>query len=178
MVTILFFTQNDAPALARSLAPLVHDAIEGHIAEVLIADSGSTDSTADIADASGCNLEQLSEKSLKDILEGARADWLLVLQPGARLREGWHGAVMDHIMHPASAAARFRPYRKGGNWFSRLFRPSATRGGPLARGLVISKRQALANLSRNAKSGEDLIRGLALKVLDAEIEMAPRAERK
>jgi glycosyltransferase involved in cell wall biosynthesis len=174
MVTILFFTQNDAVALARSLAPLVHDAIEGHLAEVLIADSGSTDSTADIADASGCNLEQIADKRLKDILAGARADWLVVLQPGARLGEGWHGAVMDHIMHPDGAAARFRP-RRIGNWFSRIFRPATARRGPLARGLVISKRQALANLSADAKSGEDLIRGLALQVLDAEIEMAPRS---
>lgn len=173
MVTILFFTQNDATALARSLAPLVHDAIEGHLAEVLIADSGSTDSTADIADASGCNLEPLAEKSLKDILEGARADWLVVLQPGARLKDGWHGAVMDHIMHPEAAAARFRPYRNG-SWLSRIFRPANVRRGPLARGLVISKRQALANLSKSATSGDDIIRGLALRLLDADIEMAPK----
>lgn len=174
MVTILFFTQNDAAALARSLAPLVHDAVEGHLAEVLIADNGSTNSTADIADASGCNMEQLAEKPLREILAGARADWFVVLYPGARLKEGWHGAVMDHIMHPASAAARFRPHLSG-NWLSRLFRPASVRRGPLARGLVISKRQALANLPKNANSGEDLIRGLALKTLDAEIDMAPKA---
>jgi len=172
MVTILFFTQNDAAALARSLAPLVHDAIEGHLAEVLIADDGSADSTADIADASGCNLEQLADRPLNEILAGARADWFVVLQPGARLRDGWHGAVMDHLMHPDAAAARFKPYRNG-NWFSRLFRPSGVRRGPLARGLVISKRQALANLPASARSGEDMIRGLALRTLDAEIEMAP-----
>jgi len=173
MVTILFFTQNNAVALARSLAPLVHDAIEGHIAEVLIADGGSTDSTADIADASGCNLVDLAHKPLKDILAAARADWFVVLEPGARLREGWHGAVMDHIMHPDAAAARFAT-QKSGSWLSRIFRPATARRGPLARGLVISRRQALANLPAGATSGEDMIRGLALRVLPAEIEMAPK----
>lgn len=174
MITVLFFTLDDAAGLARSLAPLVHDAIEGRIAEVLVADGGSTDATAGIADASGCNLVQLADTSLEEILSGARADWLVVLEPGARLREGWHGAVMDHIMNPGSAAARFRPHREG-SWLSRIFRPAVVRRGPLARGLVISRRQALANLSPDARSGEDLVRGLALKVLDAEIDPAPKA---
>ncbi|GAB4358932.1 MAG: glycosyltransferase [Oricola sp.] len=173
MVTVLFFTQNDAPALARSLVPLVHDAVEGHIAEVIVVDAGSTDSTADIADASGCTLVQAADRPLKETLAAARAAWFVVLQPGARLREGWHGAVMDHVMRPAAAAGRFRSHRRG-NWFTRVFRPETGRRGPLARGLVISRRQALANLPAGARSGEDIVRGLALTVIDAEIEMAPK----
>lgn len=174
MVTFLFFTRNDSAALAHSLVPLVHDAVEGHVSEVLVADSGSTDSTADLADAAGCRMVQLPETTLRDAVAGARAEWIVVLEPGARLAEGWHNAVMDHVMRPESAAACFRPARKGG-WFARVFRSVTARRGPLARGLVISRAQALANLSANARSGEDLIRGLALKVLDVEIEPAPKA---
>jgi glycosyltransferase involved in cell wall biosynthesis len=172
MVSILFFTHNQAVALARSLAPLVHDAVEGHIAEVIIVDDSSTDTTAAIADASGCTLAKTGERPLRAVMKEARADWFVVLEPGARLKEGWHEEVMDHIMRAEAAAATFRRERTG-NWLSRIFRPVTERRGPLASGLVISKAQALANLSANAKSGEDLVRGLALRVLDAEIEMAP-----
>lgn len=172
MVTILFFTHNQAHGLARSLAPLVHDAIEGHIAEVIVVDADSDDSTSMIAEGAGCN-SVAAGTPLREIVERARADWLIVLEPGARLGDGWHGAVMDHIMHPGSAAARFRPLRKG-NWFERWFRPATARRGPLSRGLVISRNQALANLSDSAVRAEDIVRGLALKPLDAEIEMAPK----
>ncbi|WP_370321069.1 glycosyltransferase [Oricola sp.] len=172
MITFLFFTHNQAHALARSLAPLVHDAIEGHVAEVIVVDSGSTDSTPAIAEGAGCTSVNAGTL-LRDIVKDTRADWLIVLEPGARLDDGWHGAVMDHIMHPGSAAARFKPQRKG-NWFEQWFRPAIAKRGPLARGLVISKRQALANLSETAVGAEDLVRGLALAPLDAEIEMAPK----
>ena len=172
MITFLFFTHNQAHALARSLAPLGHDAIEGHVAEVIVVDSGSTDSTPAIAEGAGCTSVNAGTL-LRDIVKDTRADWLIVLEPGARLDDGWHGAVMDHIMHPGSAAARFKPQRKG-NWFERWFRPAIAKRGALARGLVISKRQALANLSETAVGAEDLVRGLALTPLDAEIEMAPK----
>ena len=171
MVTILFFTRDSAHLLARSLSPLVHDAVEGHVAEVIVVDAGSSDSTAAIAEGAGCTAVPFGTP-LRDIVSSARADWLVVLEPGARLADGWHGAVMDHIMHPESAAATFRPERSG-SWLSRLVRPATARRGALARGLVISKRQALANLSPEARGPEELIRGLAARPLEAEIEMAP-----
>lgn len=174
MVTILFFTHNQAVLLARSLAPLVHDAVEGHVAEVIVIDTQSTDSISAITDAAGCTVVDAGTP-LRDVISAARADWLMVLEPGARLADGWHGAVMDHIMHPESAAARFQ-HRKNGNWFTRLFRPETAGRGPLARGLVISRAQALASLSEEAVTAEALIRGLALKPLSAEIEMAPKGQ--
>jgi glycosyltransferase involved in cell wall biosynthesis len=171
MVTVLFFTRNNAAALARSLAPLVHDAVEGHISEVIVFDDASDDASADIADASGCTVVRAGENSLRETVVAARADWLVVLEPGARLKHGWYDAVVEHAMRPDSAAGCFRPYTSG-NWVSRILFPVTARKGPLSRGLVISKAQALANLSGEAVSGEDLIRGLALKPLKADIEMA------
>lgn len=173
MVTFLFFTHNQDHVLARSLAPLVHDAIEGHIAEVIVVDDQSTDSTAAIAEGAGCRSVPAGTP-LRELVAKARADWLIVLEPGARLDDGWHAAVLDHIMQPGAAAARFKQQRKG-NWFERWFRPMVAKRGPLACGLVISRRQALANLSENAVRAEDFVRGLALSPLDAEIEMAPKA---
>lgn len=173
MVTILFFTHNQAILLARSLAPLVHDAIEGHVAEVVVIDAGSTDSTASITDAAGCTVVAAGSP-LRGVVEAARADWLMVLEPGARLADGWHGAVMDHIMRPDAAAAKFKP-KTSGNWFTRIFRPVTAGRGPLAPGLLISRRQALSNLSAEAAGAEDLVRGLAVKPLEAEIEMAPKS---
>ncbi len=54
MISLLFFTQDDAPALARSLLPLVHEAVEGNVSEVIVSDGGSGHETADVADAAGC----------------------------------------------------------------------------------------------------------------------------
>ena len=172
MVTILFFTHNQAHLLAHSLAPLVHDAIEGHISEVIVVDAASTDSTASIADAAGCNAVEAGTP-LRDIISGVRADWLIVIEPGARLADGWNGAVMDHIMRPDASAACFTP-AKTGNWLSRVFFPITGRRGPLSRGLLISKTQALANLADGAVNAEDLVRGLALRPLKSEIAMPPK----
>jgi hypothetical protein len=171
MVAFLFFTKDNCSALARSLGPLVHDAIDGHVTQVIVVDADSGDATQEIADATGCDFHHAGKSALRDIVADARADWLIVMEPGARLRSGWFDGVMDHVMRGESAAARFA-YRPAGSWFGRVFRPSKIRSGPLSRGLLISKAQALANLGPNAKTGEDMARGLAMRQLNAEIEPA------
>lgn len=173
MITVLFFTRDEAALLARSLQPLVHDAVEGHITKVVVIDAGSTDSTSKVADSAGCDFERADGRPLREIFADSRSDWFLVLEPGARLAEDWYGPVMDHVMGPAPSAACFRPERRG-SWLKRIFFPPTAKRGPLARGLLISKAQALANLSASARTGEDLVRGLALRQLDAEIEMRPK----
>jgi hypothetical protein len=108
------------------------------------------------------------EKTIRDV----RGDWIVVLEPGARLVDGWSGSVMEHLMTPDAAAARFSR-KVEGNWFSRLFSPSVLKARPLLLGLLVSRSQALANLGANSRAGEDLIRGLNLRPLDAIIDPRP-----
>ncbi|WP_421853275.1 glycosyltransferase [Oricola sp.] len=169
MFTFVFFTCNDAPALARSLAPLVHDAVEGHVLEVVIVDDQSTDSTRDVAEGSGCRLLDAGAGAARQLAETARGEWIVALEPGARLLPGWCDAAIEHALRPDASAARFRR-KPAGNWLSRLFRIGELRQRPLAGGVLISRAQALANLPPDARSIDALARTLPLRKLVAQID--------
>lgn len=165
MLTVLIETLNDEEALARTLSALVEAAVEGMVRDVVVCDAGSTDQTHRVAEHAGCRW--IAEGGIAAGIGQARCDWLLMLEPGARLVPGWTEDVRQHVER-ASLPARFTRTRESGQGlFSRVFaRPSA-----LSEGLVIRKGQAAA-LARTAKSAEALARGLASKRLRAEIRAA------
>jgi len=167
MLTVLIETHNDEEGLARTLSSLVAGSVEGVVREVLVHDRGSTDQTAYVADHAGCGM--IAEGELAAGLRRARGDWLMVLEPGARLTEGWTEAVTLH-MSSGTTPARFSRSRIGRPRFlARLF---STRR-PFADGLVITKRQAMALL----KGGADLAsitRGLSTRRIAAEIIASPK----
>ena len=167
MLTVLIETLNDEVALARSLASLVGGAVEGLVREVVVFDRGSTDQTAIVADHAGCLW--LQHADLASAVRRARGDWLLVIEPGARLEGAWTESVLRHTSDSVGPA-RFTRSRVGRPRFlSRLF--SARR--PLADGLVISKRQAAA-LARSGEGAAALARRFGVRRLPAEIIVAPR----
>ena len=55
MLSIIIPTRNSERPLVPTLAALVPGATTGLVAEVLIADGGSQDDTAAVADVAGCN---------------------------------------------------------------------------------------------------------------------------
>ena len=55
MLSVIIPTRNSERALVPTLAALVPGATAGLITEVLIADGGSQDDTAAVADVAGCN---------------------------------------------------------------------------------------------------------------------------
>ncbi|KAA3450796.1 glycosyl transferase family 2 [Mesorhizobium sp. SARCC-RB16n] len=165
MLSVLIETHNDEEGLARTLATLIGGAVEGVVREVVVCDTGSTDQTHRIAEHAGC---QYVTSGVAAGIRQAKGDWLLFLEPGARLVEGWIDPVVAHTARQAMAARFSRARGSRPPFLARVF--SANRA--LADGLVISKRQA-ASLSRNAGSAEALARGLATKKLDAEIWVAP-----
>ncbi len=171
MLTVLIETRNDEEPLARTLASLVGAAVEGVVRDVIVCDRGSTDQTHRVAEHAGCSY--LAEGGIAAGVRQAKGEWLLLLEPGARLAEGWSESVIAHVgrMTMPARFSRVRADRQG--LFSRIMSsPSA-----LAEGLVIRKGQAVS-LSRTAQSAEALARGLASKRLEGEIRVAEKKPRK
>lgn len=165
MISVLIETLNDEERLARTLASLVGGSVEGVVREVIVCDGGSTDHGHRVADEAGCTW--LAQGGVQQGVRQAKSDWLLLLEPGAIMDNGWIEAVIAHCSR-ATLAARFtRSRRMRRPFFGRLL------GGnrALAEGLLIRKSQALSN---QAKNGEAMARGLATKRLEAEIIPAPR----
>lgn len=160
MLTVLIPTRNSEEALARTLASLVSGAVEGVVREVIVCDGGSSDGTARVADHSGCLF--LPDAGLTEGRERARSEWLLVLQPGARLAAGWTEAVRDHVQagdRPARFTASSLQVR---DWLDRL-----TGRNPLRTGLLL-KRNSLKIDGSNR-----LLRAVRPMRLPAQIVPAP-----
>jgi glycosyltransferase involved in cell wall biosynthesis len=167
MLSVLIETRNDEEALALTLGSLIGGAIEGVVREVIVCDRGSTDHTGKVAEHAGCSY--VATGGIAAGIRQAKGEWLLLIEPGARLVDGWMEGVLAHTARQ-STPARFSRSRIGrAPFLSRVF--SGNRA--LADGLVIAKGQATA-LSRNAGDAEALARGLAAKRLTSQIRVAAR----
>jgi glycosyltransferase involved in cell wall biosynthesis len=168
MLSVLIETRNDEERLARTLATLIGGVVEGLIRDVIVCDNGSSDQTHRIADQTGCNY--VTEGGIAAGIRAAKGDWLLIIEPGARLSDGWMNAVIDHI-GALPGPARFSPARATRQ---PLLRRVFSKNRPLADGLLITKRQALA-LSAKAENAQAMARGLSRRRLPAEIWVAQSA---
>lgn len=113
MLSVIVPTHNSERALFPSLAALVPGALDGLISELILADCGSTDDTAAIADVAGCKFlvaEGLLGRRLKSAAAAARAPWLLFLRPGIVLDGSWVGETRRWVERPGhhDKAAVFR----------------------------------------------------------------------
>ncbi|MCO6392061.1 glycosyl transferase family 2 [Aliihoeflea aestuarii] len=133
MISVLIETKDHEAELARTLASLVQGAVEGVVREVVVCDRGSTDGTALVAEHAGCVF--VAGTSAQDQAETARGDWLLFLQPGARLASGWVESVREHIAVSKVPARFSRSSQTALPVWSRLL----TRRNAFAEGLLIPK---------------------------------------
>ena len=100
MLTVIIATHELERALVQTLAPLVSGATAGLITEVIVADAGSADATAEVADLAGCRYlaaDAAVGGRLKRAATEARAPWLLFLRPGTVPEPGWVEAVERFI---------------------------------------------------------------------------------
>jgi hypothetical protein len=85
MLSVVIATENAERLLVPTLAALVPGATAGIVREVIVADAGSSDATAMIADAAGCRIEVTPAPlgiRLRKAAASARAEWLMFLRPG------------------------------------------------------------------------------------------------
>ncbi|MGV3634130.1 MAG: glycosyltransferase [Pseudorhodoplanes sp.] len=111
MLSVIIPTRESERILVRTLACLVPGATAGLIREVILADGGSTDETAEVGDVAGCRFLSLPgplRRRLDKAAEAARSDWLMFVPAGAVIESGWVADVQQFIERaPAGIAASF-----------------------------------------------------------------------
>jgi glycosyltransferase involved in cell wall biosynthesis len=117
MLSVIIATNDSERALVPTLAALVPGATAGLLGEVIVADAGSRDATAEVADIAGCRFMVSTDPlgvRLKAAAATTRAPWLMFLRAGSVLEPGWVAAVDSFIakadlLDGAARAAVFRP---------------------------------------------------------------------
>jgi len=147
MLSVIIATFDSERPLVPTLASLVSGATSGLVTEVVVADGGSRDETAAVADVAGCNFMVLDGplgRRLKAVAATARAPWLLFLRPGIVLDQLWAGETR-HFCEQRSAGARAAVFRRSAAvnspWREMGSLLAAALGGKPrpGQGLVISK---------------------------------------
>ena len=154
MLSAIISTQNSERSLVPTLSALVPAAAAGLLAEVVIADAGSRDATADVADIAGCRFTSSTEAlgiRLKAAAATVRSPWVMFLRAGAVPQPGWIEAA-DHfiqttgLLEDAGRAAIFRlpgltnAVRPGFAELLAVVRAAIARGPRPEQGLLIARR--------------------------------------
>src|SRR5262245_9933818 len=114
MLSVVIPTYESERDLVRTLAVLVAGAAAGVVREVIVADAGSRDATAEVADYAGCRVlvsEGSAGARLRAAAASARAPWLMFLKPGTVLDATWIDDTLRFLEGDGSCAAAFRPGR-------------------------------------------------------------------
>jgi hypothetical protein len=162
MLTVIMECRDQEPELAHTLSTLVSGAVEGLVSDVVILDHGSRDGSSRVADAAGCRFH--GEWDIKDVVESARGEWLLLMEPGARPQSGWIEDIQEYVALNR-VPARFSPSR---NYKRPLLRRIVKKQPPLEYGLLLPKHQA-ASLAKSGMALSHFARGQKMRRLSAEI---------
>lgn len=113
MISIIIPTHESERILVRTLAALVPGATAGLVREVILADAGSTDETAQVGDVAGCRYLPVPGPlgpRLDAAVKSARSDVLMVVPAGSVLETGWVADVQQFIDRAqGDIAAAFTP---------------------------------------------------------------------
>ena len=179
MLSVFIDCGPDDQKLASTLATLVPGAVEGIVREVVLVDRGMGEDARKVADHAGCRI--VASKDLREALKTAKGEWLMFLEPGARLMAGWIGAVIDHVEtveagRAGTPCARFRRAAIDRPGFFRRLRQIRM---AMAEGFLVRKSQAvsLAGKAGSAPTLERMAKGVAVTRLDAEIRPAHTTRR-
>jgi glycosyltransferase involved in cell wall biosynthesis len=181
MLSVVIATHDSERVLVPTLAALVPGAVAGIVREVIIADAGSADGTAEIADGAGCRVLVLREPRgarLAGAADAARSSWLLFLTPGSVPDATWTDEVRRFMEETAlrgcssTYAAAFR--RASTSFRPTLFEALALIGSALgarpraSQGLLIA-REFYQRIGGHRAAGEapedDLIRRLGSRIV-------------
>ena len=154
MLSAIIATYESERTLVPTLAALVPGVTEGLLGEVIVADAGSRDATAEVADIAGCRFVTSGEPlgaRLKAAAAVTRTPWLMFLRAGCVPEPGWVAAAGRFIeatdgIDGARRAAVFRPpgvadlLRPGLAELVDLLRVTLGGGAKPEQGLLIARR--------------------------------------
>jgi len=109
-VSVIIPTLDAADRIGPCLAALAEGLGEGLIRELIVADGGSSDAIAEVADAVGARLVMAPRGRGSQLAAGAaaaRGAWLLFLHADTVLAPGWAAAVQAHIRDRPGKAGYF-----------------------------------------------------------------------
>ncbi len=110
-VSVVIPTLNAADSLGPCLGALGEALFDGVVREVILADGGSSDAIAEVAEEVGAVLITAPRGRGSQLSAGASAasgPWLLFLHADTVLSEGWAHAVQRHIAQCPDQAGWFR----------------------------------------------------------------------
>jgi hypothetical protein len=120
MLSAIIATHESERTLVPTLAALVPGATAGVLTEAIVADAGSSDATAEVADFAGCRFMASREPlgaRLKAAALTTRTPWLLFLRAGTVPESNWVSAAEQFMIaasqHETARAAVFRPSSAG-----------------------------------------------------------------
>jgi hypothetical protein len=186
MISVVIPTHESERLLAHTLAALVPGALDGVLREVIVADAGSKDGTAKVADVAGCRFLALPGgrgERLVAAAAAARSEWLWFVQPGSIPGSAWIEEVgrfireseLTNDSNGQAAVFRARPAR-GASPMSEMLALLRTALGARpqpSQGLLIAKSLYRSVGCHNAKASDpeaDLLRRLGrrrITTLDA-----------
>jgi hypothetical protein len=100
MISVVISARNAARPLAATLTPLIPPAIGGIVRQVIVVDGGASDSTAKVADLAGADIVTSSGDRGAQLAKGAaqaRFPWLLFLNAGTVLEDGWEQSATNFM---------------------------------------------------------------------------------
>jgi glycosyltransferase involved in cell wall biosynthesis len=151
MLTVIIPTHNSERALVPTLAMLVPGALTGTVREVIVADAGSSDGTAQVVDVAGCEIAVSDAPlgaRLKKAAAAARGTWLMFLRPGVVLDGSWveeAARAIDTAILRGTTASHAAVFRRVADTDATLARQITTliaaawRGPHPEQGLMISR---------------------------------------
>src|SRR5262245_17962355 len=96
MLSAIIATHDSERTLVPTLAALVPAAATGFLAGVIVADAGSRDATAEVAELAGCKFLASAQPLgalLKTAAANTRSPWLMFLRAGVIPQAGWIDAA-------------------------------------------------------------------------------------
>lgn len=115
MLSVIIRTKNGENVLIDGLRPLVAAAAEGVVRDVVFLDLGSTDGTAQIADAAGASFfnasRPASDTTAQALQIAHRGGWVMLLDQASVLSPGWLDETLSFVeRHERVKSARATPW--------------------------------------------------------------------
>ena len=110
-ISIVIPTLDAVAGIGPTLGALVPGVADGLVREVILADGGSTDAIAEVAEETGATLIAAPKgrgSQLRAGGEAARGDWLLFLHADTILPSDWTDTVARHMQRHPDRAGFFR----------------------------------------------------------------------